>query len=194
MPLTSVLRNFCLLAFGLGGLPVLGQQPGSILQVLSTPAGGAQESAALGFTVALNASYTVAGAPFDDVGGQDSGVVKIFDTATGELLFLLRNPTPALSDQFGSAVAISGSRVVVGASNDDTDAPNAGIAYVYNLAGSTPTVPVHTLHNPAPAASDQFGFSVAISGQRVAISANLEDTLSSLLVARHLPSFSFRRH
>jgi hypothetical protein len=38
--------------------------------------------------VALNASYTVAGVPFDDMGGQDSGVVKIFDTATGELLFL----------------------------------------------------------------------------------------------------------
>lgn len=175
MPLTSVLRNFCLLAFCLGGLPILGQQPGSILQVLSPPAGGAQESAALGFTVALNASYTVAGVPFDDMGGQDSGVVKIFDTATGELLFLLRNPTPAASDQFGSAVAISGSRVVVGASNDDTDAPNSGIAYVYNLAGSTPTVPIHALHNPAPAASDQFGFSVAISGQRVAISANLDD-------------------
>gem|GEM_PF-5970547 len=175
MPTPFVLRYLCLLAFCLGAVPLWGQQPGSILQVLSPPPGGAQESAALGFTVALNASYTVAGVPFDDMGGQDSGVVKVFDTATGELLFLLRNPSPAVSDQFGNSVAISGSRVVVGASNDDTDAPNAGIAYVYNLAGSTPTVPVHTLHNPAPAATDQFGFSVAISGQRVAVSANLDD-------------------
>lgn len=129
----------------------------------------------MGFSVAMNASYTVAGAPFDDTGGQDSGVVKVFDTSSGQLLHILKNPTPGASDQFGNAVAISGSRVVVGCYLDDADAVNTGIAYVYDLAGSSPTTPLQTIRNPVPAASDQFGFSVAISGQRVAVSANLDD-------------------
>ena len=160
----------------LGAAGVFAQQPGSLIQVLPPPAGAAQESAALGMSVAMNATYTVAGAPFDDLGGQDSGVVKVFDTATGDLLHVLVNPSPNTGDQFGHAVAISGSRVVVGACQGDSSGSSAGRAYVYDLGGSNPTVPVLELSQPAPVAADQFGYSVAISGNRVAVSANLDDT------------------
>ena len=74
---------------------------------------------------------------------------------------------------FGYSVAISGTRVVVGANGDDTGASDAGSAYVYDLSGGTPTVPVATLNNPGPAASDYFGNSVAISGTRVVVGASL---------------------
>ena len=53
----------------------------------------------------------------------------------------LNNPGPAAGDQFGKSVAISGTRVVVGAYADDTGATDAGSAYVYDLSSGTPTVP-----------------------------------------------------
>jgi hypothetical protein len=137
---------------------------------------GAQVEAQLGYSVAVNGGYTVAGAPYDDIGGADSGVVKIFDSATGALLFLLKNPSPAADDRFGNSVAISGARVVVGAFLDDTGASNAGSVYVYDLSSGTPTVPVATLSNPSPAVADRFGNSVAISGTRVVVGAYGDDT------------------
>jgi hypothetical protein len=57
---------------------------------------------------------------------------QVFDS--GALLQLLANPTPKTGDGFGSAVAISGTRVIVGAPGDDTGATDSGSAYVYDLA------------------------------------------------------------
>jgi hypothetical protein len=49
---------------------------------------------------------------------------------------------------------------VVGAFLDNTGASNAGSAYVYDIGGATPTVPIATLSNPSPAAEDNFGTAV----------------------------------
>ena len=56
---------------------------------------------------------------------------------TGSLLHTLHNPNAygtSADDNFGSSVAISGNRVVVGAYGED-DAPNnnSGKAYVYQI-------------------------------------------------------------
>ena len=67
-------------------------------------------------------------------------------------------------------------RVVVGASFDDTGATNAGSAYVYDLNSGTPTLPVATLIDPSPVASDLFGTSVAIDGTTIATGAPYNDT------------------
>ena len=63
-------------------------------------------------------------------------------------LATLNNPGPAVSDNFGSSVVISGTRVVVGAPGDDTGAIDAGSGYVYDLSSGTLAVPVATLNNP----------------------------------------------
>ena len=76
------------------------------------------------------------------------------------------------------AAAISGMRVVVGAFFDDTGANDAGSAYVYDLGGDTPAVPVATLHNPSPAAQDSFGRSVAIDGTIILIGTSEDDTVA----------------
>ena len=86
------------------------------------------------------------------------------------------NPGPAQYDNFGSSVAISGTRVVVGAPSDDTGAFDAGSAYVYDLSSGTPTMPVATLNKPVPAVQDYFGSSVAISDKRVVVGAPADDT------------------
>ena len=154
--------------------PAAGQVPDRLKYFIPAPPAGLQEAASFGWRVAQDARYTVVGAPFDDIGGGDSGVVKVFDSTTGALLFLLTNPgpaTPDMSDNFGFAVAISGTRLVVAAYHEDMGSTDSGSAYVYDLSSSTPTVPVVTLHNPSPTLNDQFGYSVAISGDTVAVGA-----------------------
>jgi hypothetical protein len=56
--------------------------------------------------------------------------------------------------------------VVVGAYLQGVDTFN-GAAYIYDLSGPTPGVPVATLRNPGTQRYDQFGRTVAISGTRV---------------------------
>ena len=152
------------------------QAPNALEHTIAAPPTGAQTGAQLGYSVATEGNLTVLGAPFDDLQGINSGVVKVFDSSTGELLHVIANPSPAQNDQFGESVAISGTRVVVGARLDDTGATDAGSAYVYDLSSGTPTVPVATLNNPGPAAGDYFGFSVSISGTRVVVGAFRDDT------------------
>lgn len=94
-----------------------GQVPDTLLHSIPGPTGGLQGGAALGSSVAVDESsgLSVAGAPNDDTGGQDSGVVKVFDTATGALLHLIPNPgsSPVSSDNFGESVAISDTKIIV---------------------------------------------------------------------------------
>ena len=157
-------------------LPAVAQVPNTLLQSIPAPVVGLQSSAQLGFSVAVDGSYTVVGAPYDDLSAENSGVVKVFDSSSGALLHVIPNPSPAPYDFFGCSVAISGSRVVVGAYQDDTGASDTGSVYVYDLSSGTPTVPVASLNNSGPAASDWFGRSVAISGTRLVVGAYGDNT------------------
>jgi hypothetical protein len=149
-----------------------GQVPDQLKQSIFGPA-SSQSGAELGFSVAVDGGYTVVGAPFDDFGARDSGVVKVFDTSTGALLFVLTNPSPGQSDFFGRAVAISGARIVIGAPYDKSPAATpAGSAYIYDLSSGTPTVPILTLNNPNSGSyNGSFGRAVAIWGTRVVVGA-----------------------
>ena len=129
-----------------------------------------------GYSVAVSASYRVVGAPDADLNGyEDVGVAKVYNTA-GTLLHTLNNPTSANYDYFGKSVSVSGNYVVVGAYLDDTGAASAGSAYVYDLSSGTPTTPIHTLNDPAATSSDQFGYSVSVSGNYVVVGAYPDDT------------------
>jgi hypothetical protein len=132
-----------------------------------------------GYSVAISGTRVVVGARIDDTVASDAGSAYVYDLSNGTptmLVATLNKPSPAVSDWFGWSVAISGTRVVVGARNDDTGAANAGSAYVYDLSSGTPTVPVATLNKPNPAVGDAFGLTVAISGTRVVVGAANDDT------------------
>ncbi len=173
---TFCYRYFALL-FSVVALGTLSAQvPHTLLNNIPAPPVGVQPGAQLGSSVAVDGGYTVAGAPYDDIGATNSGVVKVFNSNTGVLLFLLTNPSPAENDNFGSSVAISGTRVVVGARFDDTGADNAGSVYVYDLSGGIPTVPIATVNKSSPVVGDNFGNSVAISGTRVVVGCANNDT------------------
>jgi hypothetical protein len=95
----------------------------------------------------------------------------VYDLTGGpptEPLIALNNPSQLENkDYFGSAVAISETRVVVAARGADTGQISTGRAYVYDLASATPAAPVATLDNPS--GWFDFGHSVAISGTRVVV-------------------------
>jgi hypothetical protein len=128
-----------------------------------------------GQSVSLSGGIALVGASLDGTTGSGSGQAYLFNVATGALLHTLANPTPATNDFFGLRVSISGNLALVGAQNDDTSATNAGAAYLFNVATGALQ---RTFLNPgtSPIASDNFGHAVAVSGNHVLISANLDDT------------------
>jgi outer membrane protein assembly factor BamB len=147
---------------------------GSLLQTLADPnSSQIPARAEFGYAVAADGDRVAVGAPAEDSANADHvGAAYVFNSATGQTVASLANPTPAGNDCFGISVAISGNLVVVGAPYDDTGATNAGAAYVFDATtGSL----VCTLANPVPAASDNFGWSVAISGNIAMVGAYLDD-------------------
>ncbi len=121
-----------------------------------------------GTTLAISGSRIIVGSP----NASSGGIARIYDLSSptpAEPVVTLPNPAPAEAGAFGWSVGISGTQAVVGATGSVFF--DAGRAYTYDLAGPTPTVPTFTLLNPNPGPSDTFGYAVAISGNRVAVSA-----------------------
>jgi len=154
-----------------GAAYVFDAASGNLLRTLDNPTPAASDW--FGWSVAVSGSTVVVGAYQDDAGATDAGSAHVFDAVSGTLLRTLSNPTPAVGDYFGYSLAVSGSTVVVGAYSDDTGASNAGSAYVFDAASGTL---LWTLNNPTPAASDWFGYSVAVSGSTVVVGAYHDDT------------------
>lgn len=73
-------------------------------------------------------------------------------------------------------MAISGTRGVIGAADDDTGADGAGSVYVYDLASATPANPTTTLINPSVGTGDSFGNSIAFDGAITVVGAPNNDT------------------
>lgn len=143
--------------------------PHSLTHEFWSPSSVRQSDTMLGSSVAIDSTWMLVGSPFDDIGGEDSGVAWVHDSTSGALVHRLDNPSPQAMSRFGWSLAVSGSRVVVGAPDDNTGASDAGIAYVYDLSSTTPTVPVLVLPNPNPAVNDGFAYAVAISGTDVVV-------------------------
>jgi FG-GAP repeat len=126
-----------------------------------------------GSALATSGSWVFVGAPFDDSAGPDAGAVYMFDANTGALLRMFSDPAVNVDGRFGSAVAVRGDRLLVGAPFADTTAQDAGMAYLFD-AGSGALL--ETFENPTPSAGDQFGGALAVLGGRVAIGSWLDDT------------------
>jgi hypothetical protein len=119
-----------------------------------------------GKSVSISGNYAIVGAHNDDVEGnsnQGSASIFRFNGEQWEFMQLLTDPGGAASDLFGISVALSGDYAVVGASFADIGVnTDQGAACVFHFDG-TNWVFVERLTDPAGAADDNFGFSVAIS-------------------------------
>jgi len=102
----------------------------------------------------------------------------------------LKAPNADASDNFGWSVAVSDDTVAVGAYGEasnqttitngatasaDNNAPAAGAVYIFRRTGVTWTQEAY-LKAPNTEAYDNFGWSVAVSGDTVAVGASFEDS------------------
>jgi hypothetical protein len=76
-------------------------------------------------------------------------------------------------DQFGYAVAVDGNTAIVSALLEDSNGPNSGSAYIFDITTGSQ---LHKLSPVDAASEDTFGDSVAISGNYAIVGARYEDT------------------
>jgi FG-GAP repeat len=131
-----------------------------------------------GFSVAISGETVVAGARGDDgAGGSVQGSAYVFVRSGGVWTQQqkLEAADPADINQFGTSVTISGETIVAGAPGDDGAAGfDQGSAYVFVRSAGVWSQQ-QKLRASDPAEGDQFGFSVAISGETVVAGAPGDD-------------------
>jgi alpha-tubulin suppressor-like RCC1 family protein len=151
-----------------------------------------------GITVAVDGHTVVVGAYLEDSsttginstpneGASDAGAAYVFVRSGGtwsQQAYLKASQVTA-GDQFGYSVAVSGDTVVVGARFEDSStginstpdelASSAGAAYVFVRNGATWSQQAY-LKPSQVTASDNFGSSVAVSGDTVVVGAYAEDS------------------
>jgi hypothetical protein len=142
-------------------------------QAKLTAADGAAEDG-YGGSVALSGDTAGVGAGGDDVGANTSqGSAYVFTRSgtTWSQQAKLTAADGAELDYFGSSVAVSGDTAVVGASDGDVGAnANQGSSYVFTRSGTTWSQQAKLTAADGDA-GDQFGGSVAISGDTAVVGA-----------------------
>ena len=141
-----------------------------------TPTGGGGGDL-FGHSVAVDGSTMVVGAPGE---GNDTGAAYVFTRQSGvwSEVAKLTASNGGGGDEFGNSVSLDGDTVVVGATGDDDNGSNSGAAYVFtkpaNGWASTSTAAKLTGSDGAPR-DDRFGYSVAVEGDTVVVSAYGDD-------------------
>lgn len=111
----------------------------------------------------------------------NAGAVYIYRRNGGAWVFdaYIKAPNADAIDHFGTAIALDGTTLVVGAPGEasgsmanqaDNAMGNAGAAYVFSRAGGTWAFRRY-LKAPRPRANMQFGITVDVAGDRIAVGA-----------------------
>ena len=139
-------------------------------------AADAASSKQLGISVALSGDTALVGAVEDTDHGKRSGAAYVFVRSgtrwTQQAKLTARDGAPF--DQFGISVAISEHTALIGAVGDDEHGPGSGSAYVFARSGTRWSQEAK-LTAADGAATDQFGVSVAVSGNTALVGASLAD-------------------
>ena len=127
-----------------------------------------------GSSVSLSGDRAIVGAKGDDDFGKGSGSAYIFERDIGTGMWLqVAKVTPsdaAAEKEFGSSVALFGNQAIIGAPNTIASGELSGSAYIFERSTSSGTwSQVAKLTPMDPDASNIFGVSVAISGDRAIV-------------------------
>jgi WD40 repeat protein len=141
-------------------------------QLVKLTAALAQAGDQFGISTAISGNTAVVGAHTESGAGANSGAAYLFDVTTGNQLFDLSADDAAAGDQFGFSVAISGNTAIVGARLKDGSFADAGAAYLFDVTTGNQ---LHKLTADDTKAGDQFGISVAISGNTAVVGASMND-------------------
>ena len=116
----------------------------------------------------------------DGPAGANQGAVYIY-RFQDESFVLEQKLLPSVQQggaEFGRALALDANTLVVGAPNEDDAAADAGAAYVFFYNGSTWTQQAR-LASQEPAATNRFGWSVSVSGDRAVVGSPYDDLVIS---------------
>ncbi|MDF2577802.1 MAG: Ig family protein [Chlamydiales bacterium] len=117
-----------------------------------------------GISLAANGDYLVVGASGDT---SNKGAIYIYSKSAATWTKVTPTAgTPGANNYFGCSVAIENTRIIVGAYNNGT----GGAVYIYDYNGSSWIETQQIIASDA-AVSGNFGYSVALSGDRIAIGA-----------------------
>ena len=138
-------------------------------------------ASAFGTSVAINGETAVIGATGGKVGQDIVGAAYVF--TRNEPPFWNQHTKLTASDsrggdQLGYAVALSGSEVIAGAPKHSAGGLGSGAAYIYEQKEDGTWVETIKLSDGETASEDQFGISVAISGNLAISGAQQDDDVA----------------
>ena len=158
--------------------------PGAWGEVKMLTASDAEAGFRFGSSVAISGDTIIVGAFADDSAGTNSGSAYVFERNAGSPgawneVQKLTASDAAVKDAFGTSVALWLDTAVIGAPKNDDVAPDSGSAYVFerNPGGASAWVEVRKLTASDAGGADWFGFSVAVSGDRIVIGAHQDDNV-----------------
>ncbi len=159
-----------------GAAHVFRREAGDWTEVAKLLASDGEASAGFGHSVAISGKRIVAGAPWQNAHGNDSGAAYVFEWddqgGSGWRQTARLTPDDARRlEEFGYSVACEADRIVVGAPSSTLD---AGAAYVFNWDGAA-WIQGAKLLPDAERIGDFFGHSIATRGDRIVAGALLDD-------------------
>lgn len=160
-----------------GSVDIWTQAGGTWSRQATLKASPVVRDATFGTSVAISGNTLVVGASMDhspdQVPAWPGGAYVFVRAANGtwSQQAHLVSPNPTANGDFGRSVAIEGDTIVVGATHEDAGAVKvSGAAYVFTRTGATWTQQARLLA-ATPKYCEEFGASVAISGNRVLVGA-----------------------
>jgi len=137
-------------------------------------AADSEDGASFGFSVAMDGNLAAVGARYATGQGlSKAGAAYVFRLeANGSAVELARltAPDPAADDHYGSSVAVSGNLVLVGARYSELDGHDrVGGAFLYRVEDNGSVSYLTRLRPSDVTLADQFGWSVALEGNRAVV-------------------------
>jgi len=120
-----------------------------------------------GYSIAIEGTLAVIGSSSDDELGDGAGAAYIFDLTTGQQVRKLLAADGITGDFFGSSIAISGDRVVIGSRSGQF----SGSVYIFDVATGQQLFKIIAADGDI---SDRFGESVAIEGNIALVGASFD--------------------
>lgn len=127
-----------------------------------------------GSAVSIDGGVIVVGARGDNENGVGAGSVHLFDALDGQHIQKIIQSGGAIGDEFGTSIAIYENIVAVGAVEDHDNGAVSGSVYLFDRFTDTRLGKLVPLDG---APSDQFGSSIGIDSEYVAVGAPFDDDL-----------------
>lgn len=145
---------------------------GSLLRTIQPSLGAGYSPGYFGYSVDTDGDYLIVGALNTAYSSnQQVGYAELFSISSGSSIRTFLNPAPSggyAYDDFGTSVAISGTKILISAPFDDISGVNVGRAYLFDRdTGSL----LNTFTDPAPITDqDQFPYSVDLNSSYIIMS------------------------